>query len=150
MNVILLEKVRNLGDLGQEVRVKPGYARNFLLPYGKAVVANEDNRAKFEARRAELEKHEAEVLAAAKARAEQLDGLEVSISAKSGGEGKLFGSITNANITDAVREKGIEVEKSEIRMPEGPIRVAGVYEIDIHLHAEVNATIKLEVIAEED
>ena len=150
MEIILLERIDRLGGLGDLVNVRPGFARNYLLPKGKAKLATAENIAEIEARRAELEKHEAEVLAAAKARAEQLDGLEVSISAKSGGEGKLFGSITNANITDAVREKGIEVEKSEIRMPEGPIRVAGVYEIDIHLHAEVNATIKLEVIAEED
>ncbi len=150
MEIILLERIDRLGGLGDRVNVRPGFARNYLLPKGKAKLATAENIAEIEARRAELENHEAEVLAAARARAEQLDGLEVSITAKSGGEGKLFGSITNANITEAINEKGIEIEKSEIRMPEGPIRVAGEYEIDIHLHAEVNSIIKLEVIAEED
>ncbi|MGB5279661.1 MAG: 50S ribosomal protein L9 [Gammaproteobacteria bacterium] len=150
MEIILLETIDRLGALGDRVKVRAGFARNYLLPQGKAKLATADNIAEIEARRAELEKQEAEVLAAAKTRAEQLEGLEVSITAKSGGEGKLFGSITNANITEAINEKGIEVEKSEIRMPEGPIRVAGDYEIDIHLHAEVNATIKLTVIGEED
>jgi large subunit ribosomal protein L9 len=150
MEIILLERIDRLGGLGELVNVRPGFARNYLLPQGKAKLATPENIAEIEARRAELEKHEAEVLAAAKARAEQLDGLEVSITAKSGGEGKLFGSITNANITDAVRDKGIEIEKSEVRMPEGPIRLAGEYEIDVHLHAEVNATLKLTVIGEEE
>lgn len=150
MEIILLETIDRLGGLGDRVNVRPGFARNYLLPQGKAKLATAANIAEIEAHRAELEKHQAEILAAARARAEQLDGLEVSISAKSGGEGKLFGSITNANITEAIGEKGIEVEKSEIRMPEGPIRVAGEYDIDIHLHAEVNATIKLTVIGEED
>ena len=99
---------------------------------------------------AKLEKHEADLLKAAKARADQLDGLEISITAKSGGEGKLFGSVTNANITEAINEKGIELEKSEVRMPEGPIRLAGEYDIDVHLHTDVNATVKLTVIGEED
>jgi len=150
MEIILLESIDRLGGLGDLVNVRPGFARNYLLPKGKAKLATEANMAEIEAHRAELEKHEIEVLAAAKARAKQLDGLDISITAKSGGEGKLFGSITNANITDAIKEKGIEVEKSEIRMPEGPIRLAGSYEIDIHLHTEVNATIRLAVIGEED
>ena len=150
MEIILLETIDRLGALGDRVKVRAGFARNYLLPQGKAKLATAQNIAEIEARRAELERQEAEVLAAAKTRAEQLEGLEVSIAAKSGGEGKLFGSITNANITEAINEKGIEVEKSQIRMPEGPIRVAGEYEIDIHLHAEVNATIKLTVIGEED
>ena len=150
MEIILLETIDRLGSLGDLVKVRAGFARNYLLPQGKAKLATAKNIAEIEARRAELEKQLAEVLAAAKARAERLEGLEVSISAKSGGEGKLFGSITNANITDAINEKGIDVEKSEIRMPEGPIRVAGEYDIDVHLHAEVNATIKLTVIGEED
>ena len=150
MEIILLETIDRLGGLGDLVNVKAGFARNYLLPQGKAKVATAENIAEIEARRAELEKHEAEMLAAAQARAEQLDGLEVSITAKSGGEGKLFGSITNANITEAVSEKGIEIEKSEIRMPEGPIRLAGEYEIAVHLHAQVDATIKVTVIGEED
>ena len=150
MEIILLESIDRLGGLGDQVNVRPGFARNYLLPKGKAKLATAANIAEIAERRAELEKHEAEVLKAAKARAEQLEGLEISISAKSGGEGKLFGSVTNANITEAVNEKGIELEKSEVRMPEGPIRLAGEYDIDLHLHTEVNATIKLTVIGEED
>ena len=150
MEIILLESIDRLGGLGDRVNVRPGFARNYLLPKGKAKLATVANIAEIAERRAELEKHEAEVLKAAKARAEQLEGLEISISAKSGGEGKLFGSVTNANITEAVNEKGIELEKSEVRMPEGPIRLAGEYDIDLHLHTEVNATIKLTVIGEED
>lgn len=150
MEIILLETIDRLGSLGDLVKVRAGFARNYLLPQGKAKLATAENVAEIEARRAELEKQQVEVLAAAKTRAEQLGGLEVSITAKSGGEGKLFGSVTNANITEAINEKGIDVEKSEIRMPEGPIRVAGEYDIDVHLHAEVNATIKLIVIGEED
>ena len=150
MEIILLETIDRLGGLGDMVNVRPGFARNYLLPKGKAKLATAENIAEIEAHRAELEKHEADMLKAAKARAEQLNDLEITISAKSGGEGKLFGSITNANITEAINEKGIEAEKSEIRMPEGPIRLAGEYDIDLHLHAEVNATIKLTIIGEED
>jgi large subunit ribosomal protein L9 len=149
MEIILLESIDRLGGLGDQVNVRPGFARNYLLPKGKAKLATAANIAEIAERRAELEKHEAEMLKAAKARAEQLEGLEISIAAKSGGEGKLFGSVTNANITEAVNEKGIELEKSEVRMPEGPIRLAGEYDIDLHLHTEVNATIKLTVIGEE-
>ncbi len=150
MEIILLESIDRLGGLGDLVNVRPGFARNYLLPKGKAKLATAANIAEIAEHRAELEKHEADVLKAANARAKQLEGLEVSITAKSGGEGKLFGSVTNANITEVINEKGIELEKSEIRMPEGPIRLAGEYEIDIHLHTEVNATIRLTVIGEED
>jgi large subunit ribosomal protein L9 len=150
MEIILLESIDRLGGLGDLVNVRPGFARNYLLPKGKAKLATAANIAEIAERRAELEKHEADLLKAAKARAEQLEGLEISITAKSGGEGKLFGSITNANITEAINEKGIELEKSEVRMPEGPIRLAGEYDIDLHLHTEVNATVKLTVIGEED
>jgi large subunit ribosomal protein L9 len=150
MEIILLESIDRLGGLGDRVNVRPGFARNYLLPKGKAKLATAANIAEIAERRAELEKHEAEVLKAARARAEQLEGLEISITAKSGGEGKLFGSVTNANITEAVNEKGVELEKSEVRMPEGPIRLAGEYDIDLHLHTDVNATIKLTVIGEED
>jgi len=150
MEIILLESIDRLGGLGDRVNVRPGFARNYLLPKGKAKLATAANIAEIAERRAELEKHEAEVLKAAQTRAEQLEGLEISITAKSGGEGKLFGSVTNANITEAVNEKGIELEKSEVRMPEGPIRLAGEYDIDLHLHTDVNATIKLTVIGEED
>jgi len=150
MEIILLESIDRLGGLGDLVNVRPGFARNYLLPKGKAKLATAANIAEIAEHRAELEKHEADVLKAANARAKQLEGLEISITAKSGGEGKLFGSITNANITEAINEKGVELEKSEVRMPEGPIRLAGEYEIDIHLHTEVNATIRLTVIGEED
>jgi large subunit ribosomal protein L9 len=150
MEIILLESIDRLGGLGDLVNVRPGFARNYLLPKGKAKLATAENIAEIAERRAELEKHEADLLKAAKARAEQLDGLEISIAAKSGGEGKLFGSVTNANITEAINDKGIELEKSEVRMPEGPIRLAGEYDIDLHLHTDVNATVKLTVIGEED
>lgn len=150
MEIILLESIDRLGGLGDRVNVRPGFARNYLLPKGKAKLATAANIAEIAEHRAELEKHEADVLKAANARAKQLEGLEISITAKSGGEGKLFGSITNANITEAINEKGVELEKSEVRMPEGPIRLAGEYEIDIHLHTEVNAMIRLTVIGEED
>ena len=149
MEIILLESIDRLGGLGDLVNVRPGFARNYLLPKGKAKLATAANIAEIAERRAELEKHEADLLKAAKARAEQLEGLEISITAKSGGEGKLFGSITNANITEAINDKGIELETSEVRMPEGPIRLAGEYDIDLHLHTEVNATVKLTVIGEE-
>ncbi len=150
MEIILLESIDRLGGLGDLVNVRPGFARNYLLPKGKAKLATAANIAEIAERRAELEKHEADMLKAANERAKQLEGLEISITAKSGGEGKLFGSVTNANITESINEKGIEVEKSEIRMPEGPIRLAGEYDIDLHLHTDVNATIKLTVIGEED
>ena len=150
MEVILLESIDRLGNLGDQVKVKAGFARNFLLPKGKAKVATAENIAEIETRRAELEKQHAETLAAAKARAEKLATLQLTITAKSGTEGKLFGSVTNANIAEAIVEQGIEAVKSEVRMPEGPIRMAGEYDIDLHLHAEVNTTIKVIVIGEEE
>ncbi len=149
MDVILLEKIDRLGTLGDVVTVKPGYARNFLLPLGKAKVATEDNIKELEARRAELEAKAAETLAAAEARREKLQDLVVSITSKSGTEGKLFGSVGNADIADAITAAGVEVAKKEVRMPEGPIRMAGEYDIDLHLHADVDATVKLTVIGEE-
>ena len=150
MEVILLEKIDRLGGLGDVVNVKAGYARNFLLPSGKAKVATAENIAEIETRRAELEKQAAEALSAAEARAEKINALEVSITAKSGTEGKLFGSVGNSDIAEAVTAAGVEVEKREVRLPEGPIRVAGDYEIVMHLHADVNATLKLTIIAEAD
>lgn len=150
MEVILLEKIDRLGGLGDLVNVKSGYARNFLLPSGKAKVATPENVAEIEARRAELEKLAGEQLKAAEARAEKINGLEVSITAKSGTEGKLFGSVGNTDIADAVTAAGVEVEKREVRLPDGPIRIAGEYEIVLHLHADVDATLKLNVIADEE
>jgi large subunit ribosomal protein L9 len=149
MDVILLEKVENLGALGDVVRVRPGYARNFLVPRGKAKFATAENLAEFEARRAELEKVAAEHLAAAEARKAKLEGVEVTVTAKAGGEGKLFGSVTNGDVVRALEEQGLEIERKEVRMPEGPIRSAGEYQIELHLHSDVNATIKLQVVAEE-
>ncbi|OOG25378.1 50S ribosomal protein L9 [Thioalkalivibrio denitrificans] len=150
MEVILLEKVDNLGDLGDKVRVRSGYARNFLVPQGKAKFATPENIAEFEARRAELEKAAAEALAAAEARREKLDALEpVTIAAKSGGEGKLFGSVGTHDIADAVTAAGVAVEKREVRMPQGPIRQTGEYDIELHLYTDVNATVKVVVVEEQ-
>ena len=148
MEVILLEKVANLGSLGDKVKVKAGYGRNFLLPYGKAVAATEDNLKAFEERRAELEKAAADKLAAAQARAEKLEGQSFTISSKAGEEGKLFGSIGVRDIADAITAGGTEVEKSEVRLPEGPIRVTGEYEIELQLHSDVEVSVKLAVVAE--
>ncbi len=149
MEVILLSKIENLGDIGELVNVKSGYGRNFLIPQGKATIANEANRAMFEARRAELEKAAAEALTAARARAENLGGIRVAISCKAGEEGKLFGSVGTADIADAVTAIGIELLKHEVRLSEGTIRELGEYPIELHLHPEVNVTITLEISAEE-
>jgi large subunit ribosomal protein L9 len=149
MEVILLEKIDSLGGLGDKVRVRPGYARNYLLPQGKAKFATPENIAEFEARRAELERAAAEALAAAETRRESLAGMVVEITAKAGGEGKLFGSIGASDIADAVTARGVEVEKREVRLPEGPLRQAGEYEIQLHLHADVDAEIRIIVIGEE-
>ncbi|MCW8828872.1 MAG: 50S ribosomal protein L9 [Gammaproteobacteria bacterium] len=149
MDVILLEKVINLGNLGDQVKVKSGYARNFLLPKGKAVMATKDNVAKFEERRAELEAKAAEQLAAAQARADKLAALgSVTIGARAGDEGKLFGSVTAADIADAISAGGVEVAKSEVKMPEGPIRAIGDFEMMIQLHTDVAQGINVQIVAE--
>ncbi|KEF31172.1 MAG: 50S ribosomal protein L9 [Gammaproteobacteria bacterium] len=148
MEVILLEKVANLGSLGDKVKVKAGYGRNFLLPYGKAVPATEANLKAFEERRAELEKAAAEKLSAAQARAEGLEGASFTITSKAGDEGKLFGSIGVRDIADAITAAGTDVEKSEVRLPEGPIRVTGEYDIELQLHSDVVVAVKLAVVAE--
>ncbi|HKK06494.1 MAG TPA: 50S ribosomal protein L9 [Gammaproteobacteria bacterium] len=149
MDVILLEKVRNLGDLGDQVKVRPGYGRNFLIPSGKAVPANADNIAMFETRRAELEKAAAEALAAAEARAEQVNALgRVVLTRKAGDEGKLFGSVSTADIAEAITAAGVEVEKREVEVPEGPIRLTGEYSVMLMLHSDVTATITVSVEAE--
>ena len=148
MEVILLEKVANLGSLGDKVKVKAGYGRNFLLPYGKAVPATADNLKAFEERRAELEKAATEKLAAAQARGEALNGVSVTITSKAGEEGKLFGSIGVRDVADAITAAGTEVEKSEVRLPEGPLRVVGEYEIELQLHSDVSVSINLAVVAE--
>jgi large subunit ribosomal protein L9 len=149
MDVILLEKVENLGDLGDQVRVRPGYGRNFLIPQGKAKPATPENIKFFEERRAELERQAAEALEAARKRAEQLAGLSVAIKAKAGEEGKLFGSVGTADIADAVTAAGVEIERHEVRLPEGPLRVTGEYDIELHLHTDVDASVKVVVEAED-
>lgn len=149
MEVILLSRVENLGNLGDKVSVRPGYARNHLIPHGKAKFATPENIAEFEAKRAELEREAQEALTAAEKRKASLDGTKVSITAKESGEGKLFGSIGSHEILEALSEQGIEVEKREIRLPEGAFRQTGEYEVEFHLHTDVNATINLEIIGEE-
>jgi len=147
MEVILLEKVENLGGLGDQVKVKPGYGRNYLIPSGKAAPATPENVAKFEEQRAELERIAQEKLLAAEKRREALDGKSVTIKAKSGAEGKLFGSVGTVEIAEAAAAAaGVHVEKSEVRLPVGTIRLVGEYEIEIHLHTDVSA--KLQVIVE--
>lgn len=149
MEIILLDKIANLGGLGDQVTVKSGYARNFLFPQGKAVPATKDNVEKFEQRRAELEAKIAGQLAEAEARAEKLNALEaVTIAAPAGDEGKLFGSVGTRDIADAVTAAGVEVTKAEVKLPTGTLRETGEYEVDIQVHADVMATIKLVVIAE--
>ena len=149
MEVILLEKVRNLGDLGEQIKVKSGFGRNFLIPQGKAVMATKDNVAKFEERRAELEAKAAEKVAAAQARAAKLAALgNVTIAANSGEEGKLFGSIDAGDIADAITAAGVEVSKMEVKLPEGSIRHTGEFELAIQLHTDVTQNVTIEVIAE--
>lgn len=148
MEVILLETIAKLGDLGEKVNVKSGYGRNFLIPQRKAVPATAENLEVFEARRAELEKLAGEKLVDAQGRAETINGLSVSIETKAGEEGKLFGSVTVRDIAEAAEAKGVSLEKSEIRMPEGPIRELGEFDIDVHLHPEVDAVLKLSVVPE--
>ncbi len=149
MEVILFEKIDRLGDIGDLVNVKAGFARNYLLPQGKAKVATDENKAEIETRRAELEKIAAEARADAEKRCEQIEALAISITAKSGTEGKLFGSIGNIDIAGAITEAGVAVEKREVRLPEGPIRQAGEYEITLHLHSNVDAVAKITIIGEE-
>lgn len=149
MEVILLERMRNLGALGETVKVKSGYARNFLIPQGKAVYATKVNLAKFEQRRAELEKIAAEKLSVATAKQQKLAELPViTMSAKAGEEGKLFGSIGTRDIAEAITKAGVEVEKREVRMSEGAIRHVGEFDVVIELDSDVVATIKLNIVSE--
>ena len=145
MEVILLQKIANLGEIGDRVKVKSGYGRNFLLPGGKATLATAENIARFEARRAELETKSAAELASARTRAAALEGFKLAIAAKAGSEGKLFGSIGTRDIAEAITATGTDVGKSEVRLPTGVIRNTGEFDIDLHLHAEVTQTIKLSV-----
>ena len=145
MEVILLEKIENLGSLGDRVKVKPGYGRNYLLPQGKAAPATPENIAEFEARRAELEKTAAEALAAAETRRDTLADMVITIAAKAGEEGKLFGSVGTSDIADAIKAAGVDVERNEIRLPSGALRQTGEYDVDLHLHTDVNVIVKLKI-----
>ena len=148
MQIILMEKVVNLGQLGDVVKVKNGYARNFLIPQGKARRATQAAIAEFEAKRAELEKTQADILAAAQARAAKLEGLMLQITQKAGVDGKLFGSVTNADIEDALKAQGFEVERSMIRMPQGSLKQVGDHPVTIVLHTDVAAHIVVSVLGE--
>jgi large subunit ribosomal protein L9 len=149
MEIILLQKVANLGNIGDRVKVKPGYGRNFLLPQGKATLATADNIKKFETRRTELEKVAREDLTGAQARAAKLEGFKLSVTAKAGGEGKLFGSIGTSDIAEAVRKAGHSIERSEVRLPHGPIRQAGDHIVQLHLHTDVTVDLPVTIVAEE-
>jgi large subunit ribosomal protein L9 len=148
MQVILLEKVANLGELGAVVKVKDGFARNFLIPQGKAKRATPENLKAFEARRAELEKVQNEALSKAKERGAKLEGLTVKITQKAGVDGRLFGSVTNYDIVEALGKLGHEVERSQVRMPQGPLKQVGDYPLSIALHTDVTATITVSVLGE--
>ena len=148
MDVILLQKVKNLGNLGDRVKVKPGYSRNFLIPYGKAVPATAANLADFDKRRAEFEARANETLAAAEARKTRLEGASVTIKANASTEGKLYGSVGPRDIAEAFTAAGLPLEKSEVIMGEGPIRRVGESEVEVHLHADVHTTVKVVVAPE--
>ena len=149
MEVILMEKVANLGELGDVVKVKDGFARNFLIPHGKAKRATEANRKEFESKRAELEKAQAEQLAAAKSRGEKLEGLTLQITQKAGPDGRLFGSVTNYDIVEALEKQGHEIERSNIRMPQGALKQVGDFPIQVALHTDVTVTITVSVLGEQ-
>jgi large subunit ribosomal protein L9 len=148
MEIILLEKVANLGNLGDKVVVKPGYGRNFLIPKGKAVRASAAKLAEFEQRRAELEQKAANEFAAAEARAEALAKLNVTIAQKAGEEGRLYGSVGAKDIADAVTAAGVPTNKNEVRLPTGPIRHTGDYEIKLHVHTDLDAVVAVKIIPE--
>ena len=148
MNIILLERVRNLGDLGQEVSVAPGYGRNFLIPQGKAVRATNDNRTQFETQRAGLEQVANDRLKSAQDRAAKLVGAAISLAARASEEGRLYGSIGTREIADAITARIAEVSKAEVRMPEGSIRQVGEYNVELGLHTDVVVTVKVTVIPE--
>jgi len=148
MEVILLEKIDNLGVIGDRVKVRSGYGRNYLLPKGKATLATPENIAIFEERRAELERKQTDELAAAEARAAQLGALSLRLLAKAGTEGKIFGSLGTIDIAEACTEAGVPVERSEVRLPMGPLKTLGEHEIEIHLQSDVNVSVRIEVIAD--
>ncbi len=150
MEIILLQNIENLGRPGDKVSVKSGYGRNFLVPTGRAVLATADNLAEFEKRRAELEKQEAEVIAVAEARKAKLEGLSITISSKAGDEGRLFGSVGTSDIAEAVTAAGVELEKREVRLPDGPFHVTGEFEVQLHLYTDVDAILKLAIVPEQE
>ena len=150
MQVILMEKVANLGNLGDVVKVKDGYARNYLIPHGKAKRATEQNLKAFESRRAELEKAQAETLKAAQERGAKLDGLTLQITQKAGPDGRLFGSVTNADIADALNRIDFKVVKSQVRMPNGPLKHVGEHTVTVAPHHDVVAEVKVVVLGETD
>jgi large subunit ribosomal protein L9 len=149
MEVILMQKVANLGNIGDKVKVKPGYGRNYLLPQGKAALCTAANLAKFNERRAELEKLAEDEHASAKLRAGQLDGFRLKLHAKVGGEGKIFGSIGTADIADALSAAGIRIERSEVRLHSGPIRIVGEHHVKLHMHSDVIVDLPVDVVGEE-
>jgi len=149
MEVILLQKVANLGNIGEKVKVKPGYGRNFLLPQGKAALCTAANLKKFEERREEFEKIAVEELVSAKSRAGQLEGFKLTLTAKAGTEGKLFGSVGTADIAEALSKGGIAIERSEVRLPGGPIRAVGEHHVKLHLHTDVEIDLPVTIVAEE-
>ena len=148
MQVILMEKLANLGDLGEVVKVKDGYARNYLIPHGKAKRATEANIKAFEARRVDLEKAQSDALGRAQERGAKLDGLTVQIVQKAGVDGRLFGSVTNYDIVEALKKQGDEVERSQVRMPDGPLKQVGDYRLQIALHPDVTVAINVAVLGE--
>ncbi len=150
MEVILLENISKLGDLGDKVSVKSGYGRNYLIPQHKAVPATRENVEAFEARKAELQHQAEDKLALASDRAEKIGALSLSLTSKAGEEGKLFGSVTVRDIAEAAASAGVEIEKSEVRLPKGPLRELGDYEVEVHLHSEVNVVLKVSVVPEEE
>ena len=148
MNVVLLEKVTNLGNIGDQVKVRAGYGRNFLIPHGKAVQATKENVEYFESKRAEIEQKASENLSAAQARAEQLATMSIEIASKAGDEGKLYGSIGNRDIADAVTAAGVKLGKSEVQLADGPLRNVGEFDVQVRLHTDVSCNIKINVVPE--
>jgi large subunit ribosomal protein L9 len=149
MDIILLQKVANLGNIGDRVKVRSGYGRNYLLPHGKATLATPDNVKRFEARREELEKAAREHLTSATERAAALKDFKLTITAKAGTEGKLFGSIGTSDVAEALSRQGFKVERSEVRMPNGPLRTVGEHSVGLHLHADIDVPLTVLIVAEE-
>lgn len=149
MEVILLQKVANLGNIGDRVKVRSGFGRNFLLPEGKATLATPDNVARFEARRAELERLAREHMSSAEERAAALKDFKLTIRAKAGTEGKLFGSVGTSDIAEACTREGFKVERSEVRLPSGPLRMVGDHTVNLHLHADIDVPLQIAIVAEE-